>query len=64
MAEFFMNKAPIADGTHYLHRNDCGALPAFDTLEYLGSYSNTEAARVKADGLQHGVTLCPSCLAL
>ena len=62
MAEFFMNKEPHTDGTHTLHRNDCQELPAFETLEYLGSYSNVEAARVKADGLQFGVALCGSCL--
>lgn len=62
MAEFFMNKEPLADGTHALHRNDCKALPALNTLEYLGSYSNAEAARVKADGLQFGVVFCSTCL--
>lgn len=63
MAEFFVERHPLADGSRSVHRTTCAQLPALETLQYLGSYASNEAALKLANGLYHGVGGCPACIA-
>ncbi len=62
MAEFYVVRNADTEGGRLVHRNSCAQLPASDSLHYLGSFSNREAAFSIANGLYHGVTYCPACL--
>ena len=63
MAEFFVDRHPLADGGRNVHRNTCSQLPAVETLQYLGSYASNQAALTLATGYYHGVSGCPACIA-
>ena len=62
MAEFFVTNESHADAKHKVHNKLCEHLPAKDTLRYLGSYGNKEAAYTKAKGIYSIVEFCKSCI--
>ncbi len=66
MSEYYLVKNPDQEQNRIVHRDDCkelSATPAFDnSLKYLGSFGNKEAAFSKARGYYDGIILCPNCL--
>lgn len=62
MAEFYVELNACDTGERFLHRAECTALPAKDTLRYLGAISNPTSAAKKASEFLKMVTPCPHCL--
>jgi hypothetical protein len=62
MAEFYIEKTPNETGLHVVHSSTCASLPASESLQYLGAFSNANAPVNKAVDRYSKVSTCPSCL--
>ncbi len=62
MAEFYIEKQPNATGEHIVHSSTCSSLPATESMQYLGAYSNANAPVNRAVDRYSKVSTCPTCL--
>ena len=61
MAEFYIEKKPNETGENIVHSSTCASLPAIETMQYLGAFSNTNAPVNKAVDRFSKVSACPHC---
>lgn len=64
MAEFYVEKKANETGAHLVHSSTCAALPALDTMHYLGARSNAQSPVNEALDRYTSVATCPNCIAL
>ena len=62
MAEFYIEKKRNETGEHIVHSSTCSSLPATDSMEYLGAFSNAKAPVNKAVDRFSKVSTCSTCL--
>ncbi|MBS98807.1 MAG: hypothetical protein CMI01_09035 [Oceanospirillaceae bacterium] len=62
MAKFYLNKEVQAEVGNQIHDSECDKLPARESLRYIGSYSNPQAAQQDVKMFHETVTFCPHCL--
>ncbi|MGZ4954785.1 MAG: hypothetical protein ACXV8Q_06700 [Methylobacter sp.] len=62
MAEFYVEINTQENGEHVVHTSLCSSLPSRETMQYLGSISNTKSAVKKAaELLRKQATGCSHC---
>lgn len=62
MAEFYVELNAQSNGDHVVHISECSLLPSKDTMQYLGSISNTKSAVKKAaEVLRQQASGCSHC---
>ena len=64
MAEFYIEKTANETGAHVVHSSTCTCLPAVETMQYLGAYSNAKAPVDQAMDRYVKVSTCSECLAV
>jgi hypothetical protein len=62
MAEFYIEKNTTETGEHIVHSSTCASLPATETMQYLGAFSNANAPVNKALNRYVKVSTCLKCL--
>lgn len=62
MAEFYVEITAQSSGDHVVHTSECSLFPSKETVQYLGSISNTKSAVKKAAELLRKQTSgCSHC---
>lgn len=62
MAEFYVEINAQDNGEHVVHISECSLLPSKETMQYLGSISNTKSAVKKAaELLRKQASGCSHC---
>jgi len=62
MAKFYLDTQSQPEVGNQIHDSECSQLPAREQLQYIGSYSNPQAARTDVKMFHEKVSYCPHCL--
>lgn len=62
MAKFYLDLEAKNEVGNQIHESQCSHLPAKESLQYIGSYSNAQAAHYDVKMYHSLVTYCPDCV--